>query len=164
MDDDRSACRPDPGARALLSPLRARDRAAWNASSSEQAHAEATRRHRARVGGARVACSRPRRVQTPVLMQILGISCYFHDAAAALLQDGRLIAAAEEERFTRVKHDFSFPERAIRFCLERGNLSGADLDYVAFFEKPFIKFERILQTALGTVPHSQAVFRKAMTA
>src|SRR3954451_17056646 len=97
-------------------------------------------------------------------MNILGISCYFHDAAAALLQDGRLVAAAEEERFSRIKHDFGFPERAIRFCLERGNLAGADLDYVAFFEKPSIKFERILQTALGTVPRSQTVFRKAMTA
>ena len=97
-------------------------------------------------------------------MNILGISCYFHDAAAALLQDGRLVAAAEEERFSRIKHDFGFPERAIRFCLARANVSGPDLDYVAFFEKPFIKFERILQTALATVPRSQTVFRKAMTA
>jgi carbamoyltransferase len=96
-------------------------------------------------------------------MRILGISCYFHDAAAALLVDGRLVAAAEEERFSRIKHDFGFPTRAIRFCLERGKVSGADLDYVAFFEKPFIKFERILQTALATVPRSHAVFRKAMT-
>ncbi len=97
-------------------------------------------------------------------MRILGISCYFHDSAAALLDDGRLVAAAEEERFSRIKHDFGFPERAIRFCLERGNVAGGELDYVAFFEKPFIKFERILQTALSTVPRSQAVFRKAMTA
>ena len=96
-------------------------------------------------------------------MRILGISCYFHDAAAALLEDGRLVAAAEEERFSRVKHDFRFPSRAIRFCLDRGRISGADLDYVAFFEKPFVKFERILQTALGTVPRSRAVFCKAMT-
>lgn len=97
-------------------------------------------------------------------MNILGISCYFHDAAAALLQDGQLVAAAEEERFSRIKHDFGFPERAIQFCLARGKITGADLDYVAFFEKPFVKFERILQTALGTVPRSQAVFRQAMTA
>jgi len=96
-------------------------------------------------------------------MHILGLSCYFHDAAAALLTDGRLVAAAEEERFSRVKHDFGFPERAIRFCLERGGITGTDLDYVAFFEKPLIKFERILQTALATAPRSQAVFRKAMT-
>ena len=97
-------------------------------------------------------------------MHILGLSCYFHDAAAALLTDGKLVAAAEEERFSRVKHDFGFPERAIRFCLDRGGVSAADLDYVAFFEKPFIKFERILQTALATAPRSQAVFRKSMTA
>jgi carbamoyltransferase len=97
-------------------------------------------------------------------MRILGISCYFHDAAAALLVDGQLVAAAEEERFSRLKHDFGFPARAIQFCLERGRMSGADLDYVAFFEKPFVKFERILQTALATVPRSHAVFRKAMTA
>ncbi len=97
-------------------------------------------------------------------MRILGLSCYFHDAAAALLVDGMLVAAAEEERFTRVKHDFRFPEAAIRFCLKRGGFNGSDLDYVAFFEKPFIKFERILQTAMATVPRSHAVFRKAMTA
>jgi carbamoyltransferase len=97
-------------------------------------------------------------------MHILGLSCYFHDAAAALLRDGLLLAAAEEERFSRVKHDFGFPERAIRFCLDRAGISGADLDYVAFFEKPFIKFERILQTSLATAPRSAAVFRKAMTA
>jgi len=97
-------------------------------------------------------------------MHILGLSCYFHDAAAALLADGMLVAAAEEERFSRIKHDFGFPEHAIRFCLEQARITGGDLDYVAFFEKPFIKFERILQTALATAPRSQAVFRKAMTA
>jgi carbamoyltransferase len=96
-------------------------------------------------------------------MRILGLSCYFHDAAAAILVDGRLVAAAEEERFSRVKHDFGFPAHAIRFCLDRAGTTGADLDYVAFFEKPLVKFERILQTALATVPSSQAVFRKAMT-
>ena len=96
-------------------------------------------------------------------MNILGISCYFHDAAAALLQDDMLVAAAEEERFSRIKHDFSFPDRAIRFCLERGGIRAQDIDYVAFFEKPFVKFERILQTALATAPRSAAVFRQAMT-
>src|SRR6266511_4533491 len=96
-------------------------------------------------------------------MNIVGISCYFHDAAAALLRDGALVAAAEEERFSRVKHDFGFPTRAIRFCLERGGLAAGDLDYVAFFEKPFLKFERILQTAFATVPRSHGVFRQAMT-
>jgi carbamoyltransferase len=96
-------------------------------------------------------------------MQILGVSCYFHDASAALLRDGQLVAAAEEERFSRVKHDFSFPERAIRFCLEKGGVAGKDLDYVAFFEKPFIKFERILQTSFATAPRSAGVFRQAMS-
>jgi carbamoyltransferase len=94
-------------------------------------------------------------------VNILGISSYFHDAAAALLQDDMLVAAAEEERFSRVKHDFSFPERAIRFCLQQGNIRPQDVDYVAFFEKPFIKFERILQTTLATAPRSASVFRPA---
>src|SRR5215213_9114324 len=97
-------------------------------------------------------------------MRVLGISCYFHDASAALLEDGQLVAAAEEERFSRVKHDFGFPENAIQFCLDRARVTGAELDYVAFFEKPFVKFERILQVALATVPRSSGVFRKAMTA
>ena len=70
-------------------------------------------------------------------MLILGISCYFHDAAAALIENGVLIAAAEEERFTRKKHDFDFPHNAINFCLEQGNITGRDLDHVVFFEKPF---------------------------
>jgi carbamoyltransferase len=97
-------------------------------------------------------------------MHILGISCYFHDAAAAVLRDGILVAAAEEERFSRVKHDFSFPERAIQFCLASAGITGRDLDYVAFFEKPFVKFERILHTAVAGVPRTSTVFRKAMTA
>jgi len=85
-------------------------------------------------------------------MNILGISCYFHDASAALLKDGELIAAAEEERFTRKKHDYEFPQNAIDFCLGVGGLKAADLDYVVFFEKPFIKFERLL---LGRALHTQ---------
>ncbi len=97
-------------------------------------------------------------------MNVLGISCYFHDAAAALVCDGLLVAAAEEERFSRVKHDFGFPDRAIRFCLDQRGLSGGDLDYVVFFEKPFVKFERILATVLRTVPRSSGVFSQAMTA
>jgi carbamoyltransferase len=97
-------------------------------------------------------------------MHILGISCYFHDASAAILRDGQLIAAAEEERFSRVKHDFGFPSRAIAFCLAEAGIRGSDLDYVAFFEKPFVKFERILTTALGEAPRTSRVFRKAMTA
>jgi len=96
-------------------------------------------------------------------MRILGISCYFHDAAAALLQDGILTAAAEEERFSRIKHDYGFPHRAIRFCLEHSHVTGAHVDYVAFFEKPFVKFDRILRCAISTAPRSHSVFRKAMT-
>jgi carbamoyltransferase len=95
-------------------------------------------------------------------MDILGISCYYHDAAAALLRDGQLFAAAEEERFSRIKHDYGFPHHAIQFCLEAGGIRGADLDYVVFFEKPFRKFDRILMTVLQTYPQSWKVFRESM--
>jgi carbamoyltransferase len=95
-------------------------------------------------------------------MNILGISCYYHDAAAALLRDGQLIAAAEEERFSRKKHDYEFPQTAIDFCLQSGGIQGRDVDYVAFFEKPFRKFDRILMTALQTYPKSYKVFRESM--
>ena len=95
-------------------------------------------------------------------MYVLGVSCYYHDAAAALLRDGVLIAAAEEERFSRVKHDYGFPKQAIRFCLDQAGIEGKDLDYVAFFEKPFRKFDRILMTTLQTYPQSWKVFRESM--
>jgi carbamoyltransferase len=95
-------------------------------------------------------------------MHILGVSCYYHDAAAALLRDGQLVAAAEEERFSRVKHDFAFPVNAIRFCLREGKIEGRDLDYVVFFEKPFRKFDRILASVLQTYPQSWKVFRESM--
>ncbi len=95
-------------------------------------------------------------------MRILGISCYFHDAAACLLEDGKLIAAAEEERFTRVKHDPSFPTQAIRFCLEQGGIDAADLDYAVFFEKPFVKFERMLMTAVSGFPRTYMQFVHGM--
>ena len=96
-------------------------------------------------------------------MNILGISCFYHDAAAALLVDGQLIAAAEEERFSRKKHDSEFPSLAIQFCLAEAGLTAQDLDYVVFYEKPFVKFERILTTALQAVPRSWKVFGDAMT-
>jgi carbamoyltransferase len=95
-------------------------------------------------------------------MHILGISCYFHDAAAALLRDGQLIAAAEEERFTRKKHDYEFPQHAIDFCLRAGGIEAPELDYVVFFEKPFVKFERLVLSSMQTFPHSHRVFREAM--
>jgi carbamoyltransferase len=95
-------------------------------------------------------------------MHVLGVSCYFHDAAAALLRDGQLIAAAEEERFSRKKHDYEFPQQAIDFCLRTGGITGADLDHVVFFEKPFVKFERLLLSSLQTFPRSHRVFRESM--
>ena len=95
-------------------------------------------------------------------MRILGVSCYFHDAAAALLSDGQLVAAAEEERFSRIKHDPSFPQRAIEFCLNSAGLEGKDLDYVVFFEKPFLKFERLLVSCLQGFPRSRRLFQEAM--
>ena len=85
-------------------------------------------------------------------MNILGISCYYHDSAACLVQDGKIIAAAQEERFTRVKHDQDFPVNAIRFCLKHANLDVKDLDYIAFYDKPFLKFERIIETYLAYAP------------
>ncbi|MCM8789861.1 MAG: carbamoyltransferase [Candidatus Omnitrophica bacterium] len=91
-------------------------------------------------------------------MFILGISCYYHDSAACLLKDGYLVAAAEEERFTRIKHDFSFPHRAIKFCLEFGGIKGKDLNFVVFHEKPFLKFERIIKTIISTYPQSANLF------
>ena len=97
-------------------------------------------------------------------MYILGVSCHYHDSAAVLLKDGELVAAAEEERFSRVKHDFSFPSQAIEFCLELGGIRGSDLDYVAFFEKPFRKLDRILMSVLQTYPKSLGVFRESMIA
>lgn len=95
-------------------------------------------------------------------MYVLGISCFYHDAAAALLRDGVLVAAAEEERFTRTKHDFGFPAHAIRFCLEQAGITARDIDYAVFYEKPFVKFDRILMTVLATFPQSWRVFRESM--
>ncbi len=95
-------------------------------------------------------------------MNILGISAFYHDSAACLVQDGRIVAAAQEERFTRKKHDFAFPKHAMRYCLKEGGIREDDLDYVAFYEKPFIKFERILETYLATAPHGIRSFIKAI--
>jgi len=95
-------------------------------------------------------------------MRIMGISCYFHDAAAVLLEDGVLLAAAEEERFTRKKHDYDFPKNAIEFCLRQGKIEGKDLDYVVFFEKPFVKFDRLLRTSLQGFPKTNWMFAQSM--
>ncbi|MBI4298946.1 MAG: hypothetical protein HY666_04210, partial [Chloroflexi bacterium] len=97
-------------------------------------------------------------------MNILGISCFYHDAAAALLQDGKIVAAAEEERFSRKKHDSGFPQYAIDFCIRKGGIRLEDLDYVIFYDKPFLKFERILMSSLQGYPRAWGVFREGMTA
>ena len=95
-------------------------------------------------------------------MYILGISCYYHDSAVALIKDGHLVAAAMEERFSRKKNDNGFPTKAIEFCLKQAGIKGEDLDYAVFYEKPLIKFERILLTTLETFPKSASVWRDAM--
>ena len=95
-------------------------------------------------------------------MNILGLSFYYHDSAAALIRDGVLVAAAEEERFSRRKHDSGFPELAIDFVLKTGGITLDDVDYIVFYEKPFVKFERMLLSAMATFPKSVAVFRESM--
>ncbi|MCK5717853.1 MAG: hypothetical protein KAH77_10225, partial [Thiomargarita sp.] len=95
-------------------------------------------------------------------MNILGISAYYHDSAAALICSGKIIAAAQEERFTRKKHDPSFPAHAIRSCLEIGNITLKDVDYVVFYDKPLLKFERLLETYLGYIPKGFRSFVQAM--
>ncbi len=94
-------------------------------------------------------------------MDILGISCFYHDAAACLVRDGVVIAAAEEERFSRKKHDASLPLDAARYCLEAGGIEAADLDFVVFYEKPLLKFERILTSYAATFPRSRRMFVQA---
>jgi carbamoyltransferase len=95
-------------------------------------------------------------------MYILGIACFYHDSAVALLKDGELVAAAMEERFTRKKHDNGFPHKAIEYCLQAAGIKGADLEYAVFYEKPLVKFERILLTTLTSFPKSSDVWRDAM--
>ena len=86
------------------------------------------------------------------MIKILGISAFYHDSAAALIKDGDIVAAAQEERFTRKKHDLSFPQNAIRYCLREGGIEGKDLDYIIFYDKPFLKFDRIIKTYLAYAP------------
>jgi len=95
-------------------------------------------------------------------MDILGISAFYHDSAACLLRDGEIVAAAQEERFSRKKHDPRFPDRAIAYCLEEGKLGMADVDYVVFYDKPFVKFERILMTYLAVAPRGFRAFLEYM--
>lgn len=94
-------------------------------------------------------------------MKILGLSCFYHDGAAALIDDGKIIAAAEEERFSRIKHDSNFPQKAINFCLKKAKIHPSSLDWVIFYEKPFLKFERINLTMLSTAPSARFSFVNA---
>ena len=95
-------------------------------------------------------------------MYILGISAFYHDSAAAIIKDGYILAAAQEERFTRIKHDQNFPINAIKYCLKEAGITAQQLDYIAFYDKPFIKFERILETYLAYAPHGIKSFMKAI--
>ena len=95
-------------------------------------------------------------------MLILGISAFYHDSAAALIRDGQIVAAAQEERFTRKKHDPSFPAAAVAYCLNEAKVDGGAVDRVVFYEKPFLKFERLIETYLAFAPRGFASFRKAM--
>ena len=93
---------------------------------------------------------------------ILGISAFYHDSAAALINNGKIIAAAQEERFTRKKHDSSYPFNAIEFVLRFSKIKLSDVDYVVFYEKPFLKFERLLETYVALAPKGFVQFAKAM--
>ena len=96
-------------------------------------------------------------------MNVLGISCFYHDSAAALVKEGKLTAACSEERFSRIKHDSEFPKEAIDFCLQKGGLDINEIDYVAFYDKPLTKFERIISGYMSTPFISYMAFIKAMT-
>ena len=96
------------------------------------------------------------------MSSILGISAFYHDSAACLVKDGKIIAAAQEERFTRVKHDSEFPKYAIDFVLSKSNLKLSQVDNIVFFEKPFLKFERLLETYVAFAPKGFLSFVKAM--
>jgi len=95
-------------------------------------------------------------------MNILGISAFYHDSAACLVRDGEIIAAAQEERFTRKRHDAEFPKLAVEYCLQEAGIKVSDLDYVGFYDKPFIKFERILETYLSIAPTGLKQFLSAI--
>ena len=98
----------------------------------------------------------------PKRTAILGISAFYHDSAAALVVDGEIAAAAQEERFTRKKHDPGFPNRAVEYCVEEAGLTFDDLDYVVFYEKPLLKAERLLETYLATAPRGLRSFLTAI--
>src|SRR5262245_50812361 len=95
-------------------------------------------------------------------MRLLGLSAFYHDSATALVEDGRIVAAAQEERFSRKRHDAGFPAHAIRYCLDAGQVSLDEVDHVVFFEKPLIKFERLLETYLANAPRGFSSFKSAI--
>src|ERR1700751_3885415 len=95
-------------------------------------------------------------------MRVLGVSAYYHDSAAALIADGEILAAAQEERFTRKKHDSSFPKHAVAYCLEERGTKPDQIDIVAFYDKPFLKFERLLETYVGFAPKGFRSFKTAI--
>ena len=96
------------------------------------------------------------------MRRILGLSAYYHDSAAALLRDGEIVAAAQEERFTRRKNDEAFPRHAMEFCLRQGGITVSDLDAVVFYDKPIIKFARMLESFLAIAPAGLRTFTKAL--
>ena len=100
--------------------------------------------------------------RSPETLRILGVSAFYHDSAAALIEDGRIIAAAQEERFTRKKHDAEFPTQAIYYCLDEAGIDLKDIDFVTFYDKPFLKFERLLETYLAFAPKGFKSFNMAM--
>ncbi len=91
------------------------------------------------------------------MTHILGISAFYHDSAAVLVTDGHIVAAAQEERFTRVKHDAGFPTQAVKFCLETGQIRAEDLDFIVFYEKPLLRFERLLEGAVQQLHQHQKI-------
>ena len=93
---------------------------------------------------------------------ILGLSCYYHDSAAALLKNGEIVAAAQEERFSRKKHDSRFPKNAISYCIKSQGITFSEIKYVIYYEKPILTFERLLETYLGTAPRGGRSFVSAM--
>ena len=95
-------------------------------------------------------------------MYILGISAYYHDSAACLIHNGDILCAAQEERFSRIKHDAAFPEQAVKYCVQSAGIEPHEIDEVVFYEKPFLKFERLLETYLAFAPRGFRSFAAAM--
>ncbi len=96
------------------------------------------------------------------MTKILGISCYYHDSSVTLIDDGKIVLALQEERFSRVKHDSSFPNKSLKYIINELNLKISNIDYIVFHEKPFLKFERLLETYLKNSPKGLKSFLKSM--